>query len=359
MYKILFALLLCSQPLFAQNIAAFTDYQKNFWIFDEGKFRQWEFQPILSSQTGDKCIAYETNGNHFKIYYNHIDYDISAMIRSYQVTDNLVTYTVGSQLYVFENGIKKNLSRFVSNYITGDSIVAFYDSEKYYLQVYYGGKIITVADGIVSGESSQFLAGCNLMAFKDAYHNFLVFYQNQIYNLIRTELDINAKLGRNILAFIDPNTDYLRAFYKGDVIDIESFNPKSFQVGYEKIAYVDNTENFKIFDNGEIYTICSFIPDSYTLKDNMLVYHQQGQLWAYINGESVMIENYIPSSYEISDNLIVYLDQNGYLKVFENGKSQVLSYEKINQYAVLRKIVIFNEGMNTTKIYYQGETYSN
>ncbi len=358
MYKLSIIFLFIACQASAQNIAAFSDYQKNFWVFDSGNMRQLEFQPVLSHQTGDKCIGYETNSNHLKIYYNHIDYDVTSMVTAYTVTDNLVSYKVGTQLYVFEDGVKKNLSRFVGHHETGDSIVGFFDTEKYYLQVYYDGQIITIADGLLYQDTKAFIVGSNMLAFVDAFQNFKVFYQGEIYDVLQTDLIIAARIGRNVMAFIDPVTDFLQVFYDGEVIELETFRPLSFQVGYEKVAYIDNMESFKLFDNGEVYTVSDFPPDMYLLKDNMLIYHQQGQLWTFYKGESYLIENYIPTTYKINDNAIAYTDQNGYLNLVEENGRKVLSYEKINDYEVLRNVVIYNQGMNTTKVYFNGKTYT-
>ncbi len=340
----------------SQNIAAFSDYQKSFYVFDDGKTRQLEFQPVLSYQTGDKCIGYETNGNHLKVYNNHIDYDVSSMVKSYKVTDNLVSYQVGTQLYVFEDGNKRLLSKFVGNYLAGDSLVAFFDTEKYFFQVYYNGKIITLEDGLLFEDIALFKVGQNILGYIDAFQNFKVFYHGEVTELLQTK-SVQGELGRNVMAYIDPITDFLQVFYNGEVIELETFKPKSYQVGYEKVAYVTNMDDFKLFDNGEIYTISSYKPEAYLLKDEIVVYEQQNQLRAFYKGEDYLVENYIPTSYKVHESIIAYLNQNGYLNIFVDGESKTLSYEKINDYKVLRNLVIYNEGMNTTKIYYKGQTY--
>lgn len=342
---------------FSQNIGGFSDYQDHFYVFDDGKTRQLEFQPVLNFEVGDKCLGYTSNGGTFKIYCNHIQYEIGALLKSYKVTDNLVSYQVGSQLYVFEDGNKKLLSRLVGNYFSGDSLVAFIDNEKHYFLVYYKGEILPLEDGILFENISSFKVGENVLCYIDAYQNFKVFYQGETYELVNSPR-IKSKVGRNIVAYIDADKDALEVFYKGDNFELESFRPKSYQVGYEKVAYVTNTGDFKLFDDGETYTISTYPPDSYELKDNMLVYQQQNQLFAFYNGEQFVIENYIPSSYKLNDYSIAYLDQNGYLKLFHKGEILNLTYDKINDFDVYRNVVIYNEGMNTTKIYYNGKTYT-
>ena len=81
-YLLLFIISLIYLSVEAQNIAAFSDYQNKFYVFDDGNTRQLEYQPVLSYEIGDKCIGYETNGNHFKVYNNHIDYDLTSMVHS-------------------------------------------------------------------------------------------------------------------------------------------------------------------------------------------------------------------------------------------------------------------------------------
>ncbi len=341
----------------SQNIAAFSDYQDKFYVFDAGNIRQLEYQPVLSYEVGDKCIGYVTNGNHFKTYYNHIDYDLGSMVRSYKVTDNLVSYQIGTQLYVFENGNKKLLSKFVGNYLANDSLVAFFDTENYFFQVFYNGKIITLEDGLLFSDVSLFKVGNNMLAYIDQFKNFKVFYRGEVTELLQTKT-VKVEIGRNVMAYIDPITDFLQIFYENEVIEQETFRPTSFQTGYEKVAYITNMGDFKLFDNGETYTISTFAPDAYLLKDEIVVYHQQGQLRAFYKGDDYLIENYIPSSYKIHQNMVVYLDQNGYLNLFKNGETKTLSYQTIKDYDVMRNVVIYNEGINTVKIYFDGKIYT-
>jgi len=338
-------------------MAAFSDYQKNFFVFDNGTIRQLEYQPVISFSVGDNCIGYQTNGNHLKIYYNHLDFDVASMVKNYTVTNHLVSYQIGSQLYVFDNGRKTLLSKFVGNYLVGDSLIAFFDTEKYFFQLYYRGEIITLEDGILYENISAFKVGSNMLAYIDAFTNFKVFYLGETTEILKTS-NVTTEVGRNVMAYIDPVSESFQVFFKGEITQLESFKPKSFQAGYEKVAYVDNVGNFKLFDNGETYTVSNFEPDSYQLKDNMLAFEQQGILFAFYQGEKYTIENYIPSSYLINDHFVAYLDQNGYLNLFDSGENQVLTYQTVNSFDVLRNVVIFNEGVNTTKIFYNGEFYT-
>lgn len=350
-------IMLISQTAFSQGIAAYTDFQKRFWVFDNGKSRLLEYQPVNTFKTGGPFVSFITNSNHLKVYSNHIDYELSPMVSSYSVTENLVTYKVYSQLFVFENGQKTMLSRYVGQYTTGDSLVAFFDTEKKYFQVYYKGKITTLADGLLTDDAGTFQVGSNIVCFRDLYGNYWLFYQGNLFEFFKTNEAISLKIGRNVLAFIDPGTGFFQTFYNGEISLLESFSPESFQTGYEKVAYVTNTGDFKLFDKGETTTISSFAPEMYELTGDILVYQQQGQLRVYYQGVDYFIENYIPASYKQNYDALVYLDQNGFLQLFKAGMKQRLSVEKINDFQVLNGCILFNEGMNTTKIFYNDKIY--
>lgn len=358
MYKLLIFFLLCSAILKAQDIAAFSDYQKEFFVFDKGNFRNLERMPVVSFAVGDKCIGYYTEGNHFKAYYNHIVYDIAALIDSYKVTNYLVSYNSGGQLYVFDNGVKHVLTKFVGNHRVGDSIIGFFDLEDNYLKAYYQGKTIPIADGNISGDSVNFVLGDNMIAFTNTSNEFIAFYQGEFYNVLSADEPVSAKIGRSVMSYIDPMSEFFYVFFKGEVIEMESFLPISYKVGYEKVAYIDNMEGFKLFDNGTLYTVSDFPPEKYMLDQNTLVYHMQGQLWMFKNGNNILIENYIPTEYKFKNNRVVYFDHNGYLNLFENGERTILSYEQINDFEVYNNVIVFNQGMNTTKIYFGNKMYT-
>ena len=346
---------LAARPATGQSLGAFTDYDKHFIIFDDGNFRDVEFQEIRSFAVGSGCVAYVDNWGSLKAYTNHISYDVSPAVSAYTITDNLFTFQVGSQLYVFEKGDKQLLSAYTGRFMVGDSIVAFIDTNKHYFCIYTGGHIWILADVIVE-DGARFWLGDNTVAYIDMHNILRLVCGHRQYELFNVIDDIEVKLGRNVAAFVDKSDGIFKIFYDGELRDVEQFTPKSFECGYESVAYVNDVENFRLFSNGEIYDIAGFQPDSYELHRNLLVYSLNEQFFLFSNGESHLVENYIPQNYSISGNLLTYIDQNGYLCVFENGEKVVLSYNA-NEYQSVGDLVIYNEGLNTTKIYYQGKTY--
>ncbi len=343
-------------PAHGQSLGAFSDYDKDFIVFDDGNFRQLEFQEVKSYAVGSGCVAYVTNGGHLKAYANHIQYDVSPSVEQYTITDNLFTFNVGTQLYVFEQGSRRLLTGFVGNYLVGDSVVAFIDTNKHFFSIYRNGHVTELAD-IIVGNDAQFWVGANTVAFADMHNVLRLVCADRMYELFNVIDGIDVKLGRGIGAFVDHSDGAFRIFYNGELNDIEQFTPKSFKCGYEQVAFVNSMENFRLFSNGELYDISGFAPDMYDVNRQTLVYSLQGQFFTFIDGEQYLVENYVPQSYSINGNLLTYIDQNGYLAVFEDGEKRILSYGPVNSYSAVGDVVVFNEGLNTTKIYYNGKTY--
>jgi hypothetical protein len=169
--------------------------------------------------------------------------------------------------------------------------------------------------------------------------------------------DLVFEAGRDIVAYMDIPDPGLKVFFKGEEYELEPFNPKSFQVGDEIMAYVDNLGRLKFFENGEVKEISSFEPEFYTIEDKVLVYEEQGFFKTYCNGQVYVVERYIPQPYRVDWNTIAYLDQSGFVKLFQNCESSTISYEKVKEISLIRDLVIFVQGINKTKIYFNGQIY--
>lgn len=176
----------------SQSLGAFTDYDKHFYVFDDGTFRQLEFQEVRSFAVGSGCVAYINNGGYLKAYANHLQYDVSPSVSNYTITDNLFTFQVGSQLYVFENGNRRLLTGFVGRFMVGDSIVAFIDTNKHYLSIYIDGQVHEIAD-IIVGDDARFWCGDNMVAFIDMHDNLRLICGKRMYELFNVISDKKSR----------------------------------------------------------------------------------------------------------------------------------------------------------------------
>ena len=165
------------------------------------------------------------------------------------------------------------------------------------------------------------------------------------------------KAGRDIVAFCDSLDQTFYVFYKGDVIELESFQPKSFKIGDDMMVYVDNLGKLKYFANGKTTTLSNYEPLFYNVVDKSLVYEEQGFFKTYCNGEVQTIERYIPTIYRLDFNTIAYLDENSFVKAFQFCEPLTINYEKVKEIDIIRDLIIFVQGINKTEIYFNGRLY--
>ena len=350
------ALLFASAAAFGQNITAFSDYQDHFYIFDDGASSRREYQPIKSFKSGGKCLAYVDNLGKFKIYFNGEIKELERFnIGNYAVTENLVVYKVDQELLVFDNGKVKSLVYYPAYYGVGDSIVAYLDRASKYLKVYYNGNITPIADGLVSVPAKSLRVGDNNVAFVDSEDKLCLFYKGRIEELIYNPLSFRVSL--NTAAFVDASSGEFGIFHKGEIYEAETFQPASYKMGDDLVAYVDESGSFKVFFNGEVNIISSFEPEFYKVIDDMVIYGENSFFKVYYQGEEYTLENYIPVKFYADEATLAYIDQLGFLQCFYKGETHALSDEAVREITVAGNTVAYKVGLNTNKVFCKGQIY--
>jgi hypothetical protein len=342
-----------------QYLAAFNDNLKHFWVFEAGIFNKLEHLEIQEYQVGGILIAYIDNSSSLKIYRNgKVETLLAGNPIKFQATDYLLGFSLYEQLNVYDNGKTQILSTQCKDYIVQDSLIAWYNYLSQQVQVYYKGNIITIEDGLIYSPIQEFKTGDNTIAYiQKLTKEFKVFYQGKVLVLDQFVEDMVYETGRDIVAYMDRPDMTFKVLYKGADYTLETFEPKSFQVGDEMMAYVDNLSKLKLFENGEVTTIAGYEPTFYTLTDRVIVFEEQGFFKTWCNGEVYIIERYLPQPHRIDFNSIAYLDQNNFVKAFQNCQPVMISFEKVKEISLIRDLIIFVESINKTRIYFNGQIY--
>lgn len=354
---LLIIVLFISRSIYSQNLSAYHDYRDKFYIFDNGKAIFAEPLPVISYKIGNKSLAYVTNSGVFKVYNDGNFTKLSESVNEYLVTDNYIVYDLYGILKVFDNGKIVSLSNNYSRYSAGDSVIAYYDKSKKIFYAYYNGEITELEDAIAKDPISNFNAADNIIAFKSNNNYLKAFYKGESFDLVLAETPLYYKVGRNIVAFINKSYGSFNVFYKGEVIKLSSYIPESYFTADNIVCWVDYSGEFKIFDSGEINIISSYAPDEYFVDDKIIVYHENDFLKAYYKNTIYTIENYIPVKVKTDYGRILYFDNQNRLKLFENGEVKILSNENINFIDINNNVINFNEGVNSSKVYYNGVLY--
>jgi hypothetical protein len=353
------ALLVFSMQSPAQHLAAYLDYMDRFFVFDRGETKQLESYKLSSFQVGGNCVGYVNYHGDLMVYHNGSSRLLErTRPTEYIVTDYLMGYAINNVLKVFDDGEVKMLCNNTNGYIVEDSLITFYDEVQQQLKVYHNGTTRVIEDGLLEWPIRSFQSGDNILAYITTFDNkFKIYYRGEVIIVDYNVQETIYKAGRDIVGFMNLATNAFMVFYKGQFYDLEPFRPESFQMGDEMMAYVTQEGDFKIFENGELVTIHTFPPEKYILKDSTLVFEDQRFLKTWCNGRVNEVERYIPLVYKISEKSVAYLDINKRIKANVRCEPVLVSYEMVNDLDMVRNIIIFNQGVNTTKIWYQGKLY--
>lgn len=354
----LFLLLFCT-IIRSQGISFYNDYLNKVWVFDNGKTKQIEHLPLKSYGVGNNSLVYVDNSGGLKIYHNHFLHSASNFVTDYIVTDNLITFTMNTQLKVFDDGNMSTLCASTAKYWASDDIVVWFDDMQNMLMCYWNGNKYTLDDVLSAGSPSDVYVGENIAAFVDINGFLNSFYIGEIEQIIYNQNLGGIAMGRDIIAFIDASTGSFHAFYRNEFVDLEDFAPRSFKCGDGLVAYVDVSSYLKVFEGFKTQTISFDEPDFYDVTDEIMVFGVQNYFKAYVDGKVHTLESFIPEKYFINNKSVVYLDQMGNLKYFDGTKTETISYEKITDFELTGDAVRYTFGVKSESIYFQGKTYKN
>lgn len=152
---------------------------------------------------------------------------------------------------------------------------------------------------------------------------------------------------------------YFKAFHNGVIRQLEYLPVKSFQVGDNLLAYIDNKGDVKVFQGEQVITLAG-IANNYTISDNILVFNQGPVTSVWKDGKGELLTNF-GRRYLVQDSLVVFEDtQLNTVKVWYNGVVSELYQVIGNIYlpnAVGDNIVAFEAGGGTHFVFYRGRFF--
>lgn len=352
-----FILLFCCSYSFGQGLSAYEDYRKNFVIFDKGSLKTVEYQPIQKFQVGGRAIPYIDNLGFFKIYHDGKVNDIAFGPNiEFTATDNLIGYYVNDQLWAYDNGEKKLLSIWVSNFKISDHTIAYLDNNNNSFSMYQNGKITKLEDVLTDINELEYVVGENTIAY--IYQSiFTVNYAGERFELSFNNEPLSYKAGRNIVAYLDDNEQSFKAFYKGKIFTLEDFHPNWYAIGDNMILYKDQLDNLKVFYLGQVKSLSNNEVTNVSIQDNICSYIDQGQFKVFFNGEIKILEYVEPTFTVLENNSVVYLDQTNSLKYFNGVEGSVITSERIANFDVVLNTITYQNLSGRNRVFYKGKIY--
>jgi hypothetical protein len=363
---------------FAQ-LSAFTSFQNQFMVWDNGMIRKIEYLAPLQFKIGRSAIPYIDNSRSFKIYSNGGSKKINdGFTSNYQVSDNLIAYQNGKALNVWDQGTVTSLSRYCEQFYLGDSLVLFFEGVQKEYRAYYNGQIypiegflaatnttnlfttdstarITNEMDIASGQLPGIKVSDNIAAYVNYANQFRIFYHG---NIIEQEnyLVNSFDVGRNNVAYVDANREF-KVFHDGKTTQLDNFPPFSYAAGDNLVAFIGYDNYFKVYYQDSVYNIGYYQPD-FVVKDNVVAFQDAtGYFKAFYKGQVYTLESYYPDNFKVGYNSIAYINRANVLRLFTEGDIYDVTNADISDWHLDYDVVQYRFGANMFKIFYKGKTY--
>ena len=312
-------------------------------VWDNGMIRKIEYLVPLKVEIGRIAIPYIDNSRNFKIYYRGASVKINdGFTRDFQVTDNLITYENANALLVWDKGKNITLSNYCEQFFTGDSLVVYFDGVQKEFRAYYNGHVYPIEGFLAANNASNVLGTGSTKVSEDM-------------QIASGQLP-SVKVSDNIAAYVNYSNQF-KIFFHGVITDQENYLIDNFDVGRNTVAYVDVNQQFKIFHDGTTKKISEFPPVSYAAGDNLVAFIDNDNSFKIFYDDSVYNMGYLQPDYIVKDNIVAFEDATGYFKVFYKGKIYTLeNYYPTNIVAGYNSVAYVNKS-NVLRLFTAGNIY--
>ena len=351
---------LALSPLHAQDIGAFLDHRNYFFVFDHGVITQLETLPPRAFVAGGNYLAYAASNGDLKIHRDGrtttIDQNIATLPA---ITDHYLGYVSAGVMKVFDGDSLRVLCRSTGGSVVEDSVAGFYDEVQRTLNLHYRGTTVQVEDALMENPVQTWKAGDNTIAWiSRSTREFKVFHRGEVQVLASLVTDLPFSAGLDVVAFQDPVDKGLKAFFKGDVIDVEPIMPERILMGKGLFAYLDPSGALKVFQNGTTHTALDFTPDEFFVDDSLVVIHDKDRLKVFHDGNTTTVLGYYPKLWRASWGTLAWLDVDGSVKAWRKGTTfTVMQKEPVRDFSLDRGLITITLTAGARKVWWKGKLY--
>lgn len=147
---------------------------------------------------------------------------------------------------------------------------------------------------------------------------------------------------------------FLYVFDGGKVDKLESQPVKEFKVARDRLVWINNVGQFKIYENGYSKVIRENAPNSYGISDNFMVYELGGQLYVYERQRSRRVANFA-GTYAFSDSVLAFIDFNAGMNVYYRGQTRNLEVFDVADMQVGKNTVAYMDNLGQFYVFWAGE----
>ncbi len=351
----LFTLLLAS-ICYTQSVTPLLDFNGFFKNFQEGYFRQVEFQRIEEFKSGDSICAYVDFRGNLIAYDGYSKKQLANLSVEYKVSDNLLTWKIGETLNMWDDGKIQTLSYNVRDYWVRDNIIVFEDMRFNSVGVYFEGKIYTLytSMGELQAPSS---VGENIVAFQDNGDYNKVFWNGQVYEIDVWQTPYDFQTGTDILAFNDPISGTFAVFENGDFLDVEEFHVNKYRAGRGFVVFENRNDDLVYYQNGETIQLTNFGASQWEVKDDVVYWVENGFTYVYADGKKTEIARFIPKEYSLKNGVVAFRNIMGGVSAYVDGKVYEITNQMNSEFEIYGSNVLVELFNNSFIVLYKGKNY--
>ncbi len=363
MRLLIFLVLLCSSlPGSAQPLAAFTNIQNQVVVWDNGVLRKVDYLPPTEIRIGRSAVPYLDNTRSFKIYYGGGVRTMNiGFTNEFRTSDHLIAFLNARSLNVFDRGEVRNLSTLCPEYYLGDSVLLFLDGVRSEYKAYYNGEVYGLENFLAENPIQSAKVSDNVAAYVNYANQFRIFYHGTV--VAQEDVPVQSfEVGRNTVAYVDANRR-LRAFSSGLTYTLDEYAPRDYIAGDNLVAFTTQDGYFKIFYGDSVQTIGFFRPD-YVVGDNIVAYRDAaGYFKVFYKGEIFTLDSYYPPSFTVQYHSLAYVDRGNVLKLFTEGEIYEVtnvfgtSPDPTESWSLAYDVVRYRVGPSAYRVYYKGQDY--
>lgn len=245
---------------------------------------------------------------------------LSYFIRDYKIAEGLIVFreTIADVLKVYRDGkiqeLETTLVGKLGNYAAGKNTVAF-TNRNGYLKIYDSGDLFEIDNN----GTTDFACGKNIVAYTDgANFSFKVYYLGKIVTLEELKAQ-SFKVGDDIAAYVT-DENYFKVYTNGKLLKLESYAPDFYEVKDQCVVFYINNK-FQALVNGVRYDLENFEPLSYKISQNSIAWVDQNQrLHLFSNGKSVIATTELFTSYDLNNSILSFNSPENITAIYYQGK---------------------------------------
>lgn len=188
------------------------------------------------------------------------------------------------------------------------------------LNVVDNGKVVTLAP---FADDYPYGFGDSIVVYGNSLGSFEVYFRGKKTQL-EFEMPKSFVVGPNCVAYVTQSDEF--KLFDGETHLLESTPPtRPYKIGSGMVAYIDAYDNFIVWWDGGFYELESFLPGYFDVGDDQVLYFTHlGQCRVFHEGTVTELMPTAPEQFHLKHNVLIYRDERGLMQVCIGGKSQTI-----------------------------------